>query len=103
MDAAEQLGYEVRILERVPDSGDARRRGHNRVLSESDKGVGGGGGVGLGTELSVTDDSVRYREQSVDKLLQLKLHQAIAIADVPQPGAMIVLATGDGPSQWIML
>ena len=56
MDAAEQLGYEVRILERVPDSGDAGCKGHNRVSSESDKGVGGGGGIGLGTELSVTDD-----------------------------------------------
>ncbi|KAH8109483.1 hypothetical protein DFH11DRAFT_1812575 [Phellopilus nigrolimitatus] len=40
---------------------------------------------------------VRYREQGVDELLQLKLHQALADADTPPPtGATIVLATGDG-------
>jgi len=39
---------------------------------------------------------IRYREQGVDELLQLKLHQAIADVDVPPPGATIVLATGDG-------
>lgn len=39
---------------------------------------------------------VRYREQGVDELLQLKLHQAIADVDVPPPNATIVLATGDG-------
>ena len=39
---------------------------------------------------------VRYREQGVDELLQLKLHQAIAATDVVPDGATIVLATGDG-------
>ncbi|KAI6044589.1 hypothetical protein EDC04DRAFT_2936115 [Pisolithus marmoratus] len=39
---------------------------------------------------------VRYREQGVDELLQLKLHQAIADVDSPPPNATIVLATGDG-------
>lgn len=39
---------------------------------------------------------MRYREQGVDELLQLKLHQAIADVDVPPPNATIVLATGDG-------
>jgi hypothetical protein len=39
---------------------------------------------------------VRYREQGVDELLQLKLHQAIADVDAPPPKATIVLATGDG-------
>ncbi|KAJ7202072.1 hypothetical protein GGX14DRAFT_654704 [Mycena pura] len=40
---------------------------------------------------------VRYREQGVDELLQLKLHQALAALDgPPPPGATIVLATGDG-------
>ena len=38
----------------------------------------------------------RYREQGVDELLQLKLHQAIAVTDDVPPGATIVLATGDG-------
>lgn len=39
---------------------------------------------------------VRYREQGVDELLQLKLHQALAATDDVPPGATIVLATGDG-------
>ncbi|KAL5504953.1 hypothetical protein ACEPAH_7616 [Sanghuangporus vaninii] len=40
---------------------------------------------------------IRYREQGVDELLQLKLHQALADADSPPPpGSTIVLATGDG-------
>jgi hypothetical protein len=39
---------------------------------------------------------VRYREQGVDELLQLKLHQAIADVDDPPADATIVLATGDG-------
>ncbi|THH30958.1 hypothetical protein EUX98_g3216 [Antrodiella citrinella] len=39
---------------------------------------------------------VRYREQGVDELLQLKLHQAIAAADQVPRDATIVLATGDG-------
>ncbi|KAJ7769184.1 hypothetical protein DFH07DRAFT_1058229 [Mycena maculata] len=40
---------------------------------------------------------IRYREQGVDELLQLKLHQALAALDgPPPPRATIVLATGDG-------
>jgi hypothetical protein len=39
---------------------------------------------------------VRYREQGVDELLQLKLLQAVSSVDVPPPGSTIVLATGDG-------
>lgn len=40
---------------------------------------------------------IRYREQGVDELLQLKLHQALADAETPPPpGSTIVLATGDG-------
>jgi hypothetical protein len=39
---------------------------------------------------------VRYREQGVDELLQLKFLQAVADVDVPPPGSTIVLATGDG-------
>ncbi|KAF8587640.1 hypothetical protein K439DRAFT_1658968 [Ramaria rubella] len=43
---------------------------------------------------------IRYREQGVDELLQLKLHQALVSPDAdPLPtGATIVLATGDGAS-----
>jgi hypothetical protein len=40
---------------------------------------------------------LRYREQGVDELLQLKFLQAVANEDdVPPPGSTIVLATGDG-------
>ncbi|ESK92550.1 hypothetical protein Moror_4426 [Moniliophthora roreri MCA 2997] len=40
---------------------------------------------------------IRYREQGVDELLQLKLHQALASIDGPPPkDSTIILATGDG-------
>ena len=51
--------------------------------------TGGGGG-------STTPHRIRYREQGVDELLQLKLHQALAAEDDVPEGATIVLATGDG-------
>ncbi|KAK7062681.1 hypothetical protein VNI00_000169 [Paramarasmius palmivorus] len=42
---------------------------------------------------------IRYREQGVDELLQLKLHQALASLDGPPPkDSTIILATGDGNS-----
>jgi hypothetical protein len=43
-----------------------------------------------------TPAKVRYREQGVDELLQLKLHQALADVDSVPKGSTIVLATGDG-------
>ncbi|KZV68837.1 hypothetical protein PENSPDRAFT_686878 [Peniophora sp. CONT] len=47
---------------------------------------------------SPSNARIRYREQGVDELLQLKLHQAIAAQgdSPPPPGSTIVLATGDG-------
>ncbi|KIK63969.1 hypothetical protein GYMLUDRAFT_71434 [Collybiopsis luxurians FD-317 M1] len=40
---------------------------------------------------------IRYREQGVDELLQLKLHQVLASIDGPPPkNSTIILATGDG-------
>ena len=39
---------------------------------------------------------MRYRKQDVNKLLQLKLLQVVSTVDVPPPGSMIVLVTGDG-------
>lgn len=88
-------------------------KGHTRnrssgATSESDPGTGSGFGVssnGLSTasfngnnSLSVTTTAprIKYREQGVDELLQLKLHQAIADVDTPPLDATIVLATGDG-------
>jgi len=57
-----------------------------------------GGAISTGSPAGTPGGStrVRYREQGVDELLQLKLHQAIADVDVVPPGATIVLATGDG-------
>jgi len=37
-----------------------------------------------------------YREQDVDKLLQLKLLQVVSTVDVLPPGLMVVLVTRDG-------
>jgi hypothetical protein len=89
-------------------------KGHTRnkssgATSESDPGTSAGFGVssnGLSTvsfngnhlvsSANTTTSRIKYREQGVDELLQLKLHQAIADVDVPPPYATIVLATGDG-------
>jgi len=38
---------------------------------------------------------MHYHEQGVNKLLQLKLLQVVLTVDVPPPGLMIVLVTGD--------
>lgn len=125
VNTAEQLGYEVRVYARVPDTGDgadrqphishtdhhtpSRIRGRKGGPSQSQKhshrtSMGGGtstesdaGGNGNGNGVAGGNATrVRYREQGVDELLQLKLHQAIADADEVPPGATIVLATGDG-------
>jgi hypothetical protein len=45
---------------------------------------------------SGSSSRLRYREQGVDELLQLKFLQSVADVDVPPPGSTIVLATGDG-------
>ena len=58
-----------------------------------------GGAINSGSPIGTPGGStsrVRYREQGVDELLQLKLHQAIANVDAVPPNATIVLATGDG-------
>ncbi|CDO73357.1 hypothetical protein BN946_scf185008.g120 [Trametes cinnabarina] len=123
--SAEELGYEVRIYARVPDTGDGadrQRTHHARADSVGTLPIEAGpsrarsrpqthtrghakkpsvSGNGNGNSTSTDSDSagamrVRYREQGVDELLQLKLHQAIVAVDVVPPGGTIVLATGDG-------
>ncbi|CCM03453.1 uncharacterized protein FIBRA_05586 [Fibroporia radiculosa] len=128
VNTAEQIGYEVRVYARVPDTGDGADRQHythsnnnggphttsrgrdrkgaaQHVRGHSHKNSLGGGtstesdtgtGVGIGVNGGGGASRVRYREQGVDELLQLKLHQAIAGVDEVPPGATIVLATGDG-------
>lgn len=127
MDTAEELGYEVRVYARVPDTGDGadrqrttgHTRTHSRNLSNTKNEAGPsrvngrtrtfvrghaqktsiGGGTSTESDQGAGGPSatrVRYREQGVDELLQLKLHQAIADVDVVPPGGTIVLATGDG-------
>ncbi|KAK0495581.1 hypothetical protein EDD18DRAFT_1075322 [Armillaria luteobubalina] len=151
LEGANQLGYEVRTLARVPDMGDGadrnadsraksghirsqsggRKKGHLRRISgststESEQGGGGSGSGSAGTlsqvllrsigttgvsisppgrlSLAISNSQgntpparIRYREQGVDELLQLKLHQALASIDgPPPPGSTIILATGDG-------
>ena len=141
MESAIQLGYDVRIYARVPDSGDAPDRRHphppdssasrsanwrksdshtasaslspapkthvrgqsvgGNASTDSDRAAGNGSGSGSAARAvagpsGTTTTRVRYREQGVDELLQLKLHQAIAATDPPPLNATIVLATGDG-------
>lgn len=86
------------------------RVGHVRHISGSTSTESGSGGAGSGhisggggahAYTGITNDNspqvkVKYREQGVDELLQLKLHQALADTDDVPEGSTIVLATGDG-------
>lgn len=93
----------------LPSSSKTHIRGHSggNVSTDSDRATGNGNGNSSGSGSAAravagpsgtmtTTTRVRYREQGVDELLQLKLHQAIAATDAPPPNATIVLATGDG-------
>ena len=84
-----------------------RGRSGRNVSTDSDRAAGNGSGSRSGsatrtvagpsgTATTTTTARIRYREQGVDELLQLKLHQAIAATDPPPHNATIVLATGDG-------
>jgi len=124
----ERFGYEVRVLIRVPDTGEGLDReqfkgkgGLSKVLhakgisrstsSESSSGKDASGAAsstpnpnyGKTHVLGTPPNKVKYREQAVDELLQLKLYQAVTELesdDVPD-GSTIVLATGDGgPGQF---
>ena len=86
--------------------------GHVRHISGSTSAESGSGGAGAGsgttagegslhpyygiTNGNVAQAKIKYREQGVDELLQLKLHQALAATDDVPEGSTIVLATGDG-------
>ncbi|KAF7798991.1 hypothetical protein EIP86_010220 [Pleurotus ostreatoroseus] len=123
VDSAEQLGYEVHVLQRVPDDGEgadrqqhgssssggegsrlqytpqkatSHRRGQSRGHAHKASLGGVSTGESDGNNSSAVPTRIRYREQGVDELLQLKLHQALASADVVPQDATIVLATGDG-------
>ena len=84
--------------------------GHVRHISGStsaESGSGGGSGNASGSANNLHPyhgianntpplGRIKYREQGVDELLQLKLHQALAATDDVPEGSTIVLATGDG-------
>ena len=94
-------------------TGDGMDREHNaekgktstKRISGSESGSGGNGSSAGGSSLhqyypkailGTSPGKVKYREQGVDELLQLKLHQAIAASDDVPDGSTIILATGDG-------
>jgi len=78
------------------------RKPSGDISTESGSGDGSGNGSGGGTGKVTSNSSstpnakIKYREQGVDELLQLKLHQALAATDYVPEGSTIVLATGDG-------
>ena len=91
----------------------SRILGHARRISGSTSAESGSGGSGSGSGNAFGGASklhpyhgianntpplgrIKYREQGVDELLQLKLHQALAATDDVPEGSTIVLATGDG-------
>ncbi|TFK64545.1 hypothetical protein BDN72DRAFT_261522 [Pluteus cervinus] len=65
-------------------------------ISSSFPGATGIGSSPAQPQQAQQQQRIKYREQGVDELLQLKLHQAIAATDEVPNGATIVLATGDG-------
>lgn len=80
-----------------------RGRSTENISTDSDRAAGsisvsvsGSAARAVAGPSGTTTTRIRYREQGVDELLQLKLHQAIAATDPPPPNATIVLATGDG-------
>lgn len=84
-------------IQYAPQAKTIHRRGHSRGHAHKSS-VGGGTSTESDTNngTSAVPARKRYREQGVDELLQLKVHQAIASADEVPAEATIVLATGDG-------
>jgi hypothetical protein len=82
----------------------AQPPGGGKVVVNGVNGNGSANANGTPTTTATTTSNtpptrIRYREQGVDELLQLKLHQALADIPgdgTPPPNATIVLATGDG-------
>jgi len=91
-----------RISASQKDNGPFLKASHKRHASEStNTDSAGSGGSYVPTHpayaaLVNSKGKIKYREQGVDELLQLKLHQALAAAESVPPGSTIVLATGDG-------
>jgi len=76
----------------APTSGSPISAGVNNVSSSAPNSA-----AALTIAQVPTPQRIRYREQGVDELLQLKLHQVLAALDGPPPsGSTIVLVTGDG-------
>ena len=72
---------------------------HSAMLARAGAGAAGNAAANTttpGVDSGGTPHRIRFREQGVDELLQLKLHQALAAEDDVPEGATIVLATGDG-------
>jgi len=94
----------------LPAKSKSQVLGHVRRISGStsaESGSGGGSGNASGSASNLHPyhgianntppfGRIKYREQGVDELLQLKLHQALAATDNVPEGSTIVLATGDG-------
>ncbi len=84
------------------------KNAHLRHISGNTSTESGSGGNASGTgsnslhpyhgtnDVGAPQNKIKFREQGVDELLQLKLHQAIAATDRVPDGSTIVLATGDG-------
>ena len=120
MEDLKQLGYEVDVLVRVPDLGsdDMGRRFEQPSFSSSPL-VNANNGLrcpmmkmrnSKNSNHYIVDyryhrhhqraggssRRIKYREQGVDEVLQLKLFTVIATTDIVPKGATIILATGDG-------
>ncbi|KAL4263220.1 hypothetical protein AB1N83_007228 [Pleurotus pulmonarius] len=71
--------------------------GKPRLLTNNSAPVSGSSPSSFtGNRSNSQPQKIRYREQGVDELLQLKLSQVLLRTEAPIPGSTIVLATGDG-------
>ncbi|KAI9779978.1 MAG: hypothetical protein M1816_003293 [Peltula sp. TS41687] len=86
MTEAEQCGYEVSLLKRVPKSPEATLR-----LRANGNGMGNGNSA-ASSGSDAASGSRRKTEQGVDEILQMKILESIV--DVKEPST-IVLASGD--------
>ncbi|PGH00314.1 hypothetical protein AJ79_08245 [Helicocarpus griseus UAMH5409] len=96
IDAAEEVGYEINILERVQKVKDCTPRKKKFLGSNGNSRCNGTGTNAQsqysGSETNAVSGLERWVEQGVDEILHLKILESLVDTDTP---STIVLATGD--------
>ncbi|EER44100.1 conserved hypothetical protein [Histoplasma capsulatum var. duboisii H88] len=97
IDEAEEIGYEINILERVQKAKDATPRKKKFLRGNGNNRLSGAMGNNTqaqssGSETTSGPGPERWVEQGVDEILHLKILESLVDSDSP---STIVLATGD--------